>query len=43
MIILKELCISLILGIAISGIVTALFINNPKTWYKTAKKIKKSN
>lgn len=40
MIILKELILSLIVGGGLSGIIAVLFINNPKTWYKTAKKIK---
>lgn len=40
MIIIKELFISLILGTAIAGLLTAIVVNNPKVWYETAKKIK---
>lgn len=41
MIIIKELFLSLILGVAIAGLLTLLLVNNPKIWYKTAKKIKR--
>ncbi|HHD1569820.1 TPA: hypothetical protein ACN1ND_000273 [Enterococcus faecalis] len=40
MMIVKELILSLILGSALSGLVTVLFINNPTTWYKAAKQVK---
>ncbi|MEI5993931.1 hypothetical protein [Candidatus Enterococcus mansonii] len=40
MIIIKELFLSLVLGAAIAGLLTVLLVNNPKVWYKTAKKIK---
>ncbi|EOL45095.1 hypothetical protein [Enterococcus caccae] len=40
MIIIKELFLSLILGAAIAGLLTVILVNNPKIWYKTAKKIK---
>lgn len=41
MIIIKELFLSLILGVAIAGLLTVIFVNNPQRWYKTAEKIKR--
>ncbi|MCX0355981.1 hypothetical protein LI064_15810 [Clostridium perfringens] len=42
MIILKELGMSLFLGIACAGVLTLLFTNNLSIWYKTAKTIKEN-
>lgn len=36
--IVKELFLSFILSVGLSGILTVILINNPHTWYITAKK-----
>jgi uncharacterized SAM-binding protein YcdF (DUF218 family) len=37
--IVKEIFLSILLSLAITGIVTLIWINNPSEWYKAAKKI----